>query len=126
MQLISTLTIALAAAATASGSRSSPVRARQEGGGGSPVAAYAPCGGFTPHPVECEYGFQCIQDPRITGGPTDQPGICVPDDWAQCAGFRGLECLPGWGPSVCYDWPNDDCDPQNGGADCIGICLYPL
>lgn len=121
MQIISTLTIALAAATSASASRSS---ARQAGG--DPVAAYAPCGGFTPHPLECEAGFQCIQDPRIAGGPTDQPGICVPDDWTQCAGFAGVECLPGWGPSVCYDWPNDDCDPQNGGADCIGICLYPL
>ena len=24
------------------------------------------------------------------------------------------------------DDPNDDCDPNNGGADCSGICVTPL
>ncbi|KAI1253276.1 hypothetical protein MGN70_005484 [Eutypa lata] len=119
MKTFTTIIVALAATAHA---RSSPMRARQD----EPVTAYAPCGGFTPNPATCDYGFQCIQDPRIKNGATDQPGICVPDDWPQCAGFIGLECFPGTGPSQCYDWPNDECDPNNGGADCIGICLYPL
>ena len=25
---------------------------------------------------------------------------------------------------TCVDYPNDDCDPQAGGADCRGICVY--
>eukprot|EP00483_Globobulimina_turgida_P000762 UN00762 len=36
-----------------------------------------------------------------------------------CGGFGGLAC-----PSnkVCVDIANDDCDPNNGGADCMGSC----
>ena len=119
MQLISSLMFALAASTTYA--RSTPLRARQD----EPSHEYPPCGGFTPNPATCEEGFQCIQDPRKPGV-SDLPGICIPEEgWPQCAGFQGLECLPGWGPSVCYDFP-DDCDPENGDADCIGICLYPL
>jgi hypothetical protein len=36
-----------------------------------------------------------------------------------CGGFAGIPCPDG---QVCVDDPNDDCDPQNGGADCGGIC----
>jgi hypothetical protein len=36
-----------------------------------------------------------------------------------CGGFAGIAC-PGAGN--CVDDPSDDCDPQNGGADCGGIC----
>lgn len=38
----------------------------------------------------------------------------------QCGGFAGLTCSDGY---VCVDNPLDDCDPNNGGADCMGICL---
>lgn len=36
-----------------------------------------------------------------------------------CGGFAGFECPRGM---VCVDDPSDDCDPNRGGADCIGIC----
>lgn len=36
-----------------------------------------------------------------------------------CGGIAGIECPKG---EVCADDPNDDCDPNNGGADCGGIC----
>ena len=36
-----------------------------------------------------------------------------------CGGFAGIECPDGL---TCVDDPNDDCDPDNGGADCGGIC----
>lgn len=37
-----------------------------------------------------------------------------------CGGFAGIQCPPGY---VCEDDPNDDCDPEAGGADCGGICV---
>jgi hypothetical protein len=37
-----------------------------------------------------------------------------------CSGFPGFPCPPG---ATCIDDPNDDCDPQAGGADCAGICV---
>ncbi len=36
-----------------------------------------------------------------------------------CGGFAGIPC-PGAGQ--CVDDPSDDCDPENGGADCGGVC----
>lgn len=38
----------------------------------------------------------------------------------QCAGFLGIECPAG---QICIDNPNDDCDPGQGGADCVGVCV---
>jgi hypothetical protein len=61
----------------------------------------------------CEYiEVQCVQAPC-----PPQPE-CVDD--TRCGGFGGFGC-PGAGR--CIDDPNDDCDPQNGGADCGGICV---
>lgn len=41
-----------------------------------------------------------------------------------CGGFAGTPCdVKG---QVCEDDPRDDCDPVNGGADCGGLCVYPL
>jgi hypothetical protein len=37
-----------------------------------------------------------------------------------CGGFAGIPCPPGL---ICRDDPRDDCDPNNGGADCGGICV---
>ncbi|KAF1985710.1 hypothetical protein K402DRAFT_356601, partial [Aulographum hederae CBS 113979] len=37
-----------------------------------------------------------------------------------CAGFRGLDCASGF---VCIDDKLDDCDPENGGSDCPGVCF---
>lgn len=38
----------------------------------------------------------------------------------RCGGFAGLACE---GDLFCHDEPNDSCDPNNGGADCSGICV---
>jgi hypothetical protein len=37
-----------------------------------------------------------------------------------CGGFAGFGCAEG---STCVDDPNDSCDPEQGGADCGGICV---
>ena len=37
-----------------------------------------------------------------------------------CGGIAGFPCPEG---ETCVDDPSDDCDPQNGGADCGGICV---
>ena len=37
-----------------------------------------------------------------------------------CGGIAGFQCPSG---KICVDDPNDSCDPQNGGADCGGICI---
>jgi hypothetical protein len=36
-----------------------------------------------------------------------------------CGGIAGTPCPD---PLVCVDWPGDDCDPDAGGADCVGVC----
>jgi hypothetical protein len=36
-----------------------------------------------------------------------------------CGGFAGIPCPKGF---TCVDNPRDDCDPEQGGADCGGIC----
>lgn len=85
---------------------------------------YQTCGGFTPKPPPpCKKGTTCIDDSRIPnscGMACDMTGICAPNKLHQCRGIAGLECPYGlW----CYDDPSDDCDPENGGSDCGGICL---
>lgn len=37
-----------------------------------------------------------------------------------CGGLAGIKCPYGY---TCKDNPNDNCDPDNGGADCGGICV---
>jgi hypothetical protein len=37
-----------------------------------------------------------------------------------CGGIAGIACPQGL---VCTDDPQDDCDPDDGGADCGGICV---
>jgi hypothetical protein len=46
-------------------------------------------------------------------------GECEPRP-AFCGGIAGFPCPDG---QTCIDDPSDDCDPQNGGADCGGICV---
>ncbi len=36
-----------------------------------------------------------------------------------CGGIAGFPCPTGY---ECVDDPHDSCDPNNGGADCGGIC----
>ncbi|KAK2780922.1 hypothetical protein FQN52_002019 [Onygenales sp. PD_12] len=47
------------------------------------------------------------------------------DDYQQCGGLVSDPdaCAEG---QVCIDDPRDDCDPNNGGADCGGICVEPV
>ncbi len=50
-------------------------------------------------------------------------GADVPDEptgSAFCGGIAGIACPDG---QACVDDPGDDCDPQQGGADCGGICV---
>lgn len=44
----------------------------------------------------------------------------VPQPPIFCGGIAGTPCPEGM---ACVDWPEDNCDPDAGGADCIGICL---
>ncbi|KAG5928009.1 hypothetical protein E4U42_001435 [Claviceps africana] len=84
---------------------------------------YLSCGGFRTQPVTCPEGTECRDDPRVPRGcglACDAPGICMPTNAPSCAGFAGRLCRKGL---YCYDVPDDGCDPQNGGADCAGICL---
>jgi len=45
---------------------------------------------------------------------------CVSDQQF-CGGIAAIRCPAG---QVCVDNPNDSCDPNNGGADCGGICVF--
>jgi hypothetical protein len=49
-------------------------------------------------------------------GPDNPPGS---GSGPFCGGIAAIQC-PGAGS--CQDDPNDDCDLENGGADCGGIC----
>ncbi|KAL2205249.1 hypothetical protein CC79DRAFT_1371066 [Sarocladium strictum] len=87
---------------------------------------YPPCGarGINgPIGVCDEKTETCVDDPRTPdacGMACDAPGLCLKNDVPQCGGFAGFQCPEGL---FCYDLPDDGCDPENGGADCIGICL---
>ncbi|KAG5971375.1 hypothetical protein E4U58_007615 [Claviceps cyperi] len=85
--------------------------------------SYTTCGGFRSQPVKCPSGAVCRDDPRVPGScglACDVPGICMPKKAPSCAGFAGRACPKGL---QCYDVLHDGCDPQDGGADCIGVCL---
>jgi hypothetical protein len=62
------------------------------------------------------YGNDC--EALAAGVSISREGAC--DAQIQCGGFAGLSCPDGMS---CVDDPNDDCDPDRGGADCIGICV---
>jgi len=92
--------------------------------------------------VRCAAGTQCVvtdgnaacvEEPETDGcalilcapGTTceliDGEGTCTPIEPSGpfCGGFGGFEC-PGSGS--CVDDATDDCDPNDGGADCSGVC----
>jgi hypothetical protein len=50
------------------------------------------------------------------GGDEDKPD----DTKKPCGGFGGLQCGDG---EICVDDPSDTCDPMQGGADCMGVCV---
>jgi hypothetical protein len=62
------------------------------------------------------YGNACFAHAAGTSvasqGECDQPEFC--------GGIAGFPCDEG---QICIDDPSDDCDPNNGGADCGGICV---
>ncbi|NMO20696.1 hypothetical protein HPC49_30470 [Pyxidicoccus fallax] len=43
----------------------------------------------------------------------------IAPEGAACGGIAGVTCPEGYS---CVDNPQDDCDPNAGGADCAGIC----
>ena len=53
------------------------------------------------------------------GVSVDHEGACE-SQGQSCGGFAGLPCPDG---QTCTDDPSDGCDPQNGGADCPGVCV---
>jgi hypothetical protein len=72
--------------------------------------------------VTCPVGSKCVVAPAsCAAGVTSchGPVSCVPQDVQRCGGIAGIQC-PGAG--TCVDDPSDGCDPNNGGADCGGIC----
>jgi hypothetical protein len=79
------------------------------GTGGDPCAA-----------VTCPVGSMCVVEPVVCiTAPCPGLGKCVPQPVQHCGGIGGIAC-PGSGQ--CVDDPSDSCDPNNGGADCGGIC----
>src|SRR5690606_4121511 len=60
--------------------------------------------------VRCAVGYSCVAHEDGTAG-------CEPGPF--CGGIAGFPC-PGAG--TCVDDPIDDCHPDQGGADCGGLC----
>ncbi len=88
------------------------------------------CGGFAGE--LCPEGQTCVDDPSDECDPeqggADCMGVCVVSEEEQeeeeeevttCGGVAGESCPD---ELVCVDDPSDDCDPEQGHADCGGIC----
>jgi len=97
------------------------------------TAEKRPCG-FKIAP--CPTGEICQKvDPSCDRGENCQ-GQCVPapttlltstlpkPTYQFCGGFANIQCKNKG--EVCVDAPDDDCDPEHGGADCGGICVAPV
>jgi hypothetical protein len=90
--------------------------------------------------VRCGAGTECVvEDGSATCQPAENPcaavlcevgticevvdgaAVCSPSQPSGpfCGGFANIQC-PGAG--VCQDDPSDGCNPDDGGADCGGIC----
>src|SRR5688572_24377692 len=95
-----------------------------EGSAGTSGGGNEACG-----PVTCARGEECCNE---SCGICTEPGgvctqqFCTGEDAGSgsgnppfCGGIAGFTC-PGAGQ--CVDDPSDDCDPENGGADCGGLC----
>jgi hypothetical protein len=67
--------------------------------------------------------FACQKKPTdqdaVTPGSEQDSGTGVVQAM-QCGGFGGLQCPDGL---TCVDDPADSCDPMQGGADCMGVCV---
>lgn len=64
------------------------------------------------------YGNRC--QAAAAGVSVAQDGACEPGPGEFCGGIAGIACAEGL---TCVDDPSDECDPENGGADCGGICV---
>jgi hypothetical protein len=62
--------------------------------------------------------YSCPRGECVNGACGISFGACSAP--AMCAGIAGFACPPGF---TCIDDPADDCDPNNGGADCGGLCV---
>jgi hypothetical protein len=76
------------------------------------AAIQAPCGPCPDGTFSCPHA-EC------------RAGMCIVAfngcrDIGFCGGIAGFPCPPGL---TCIDDPGDDCDPNQGGADCGGICV---
>jgi hypothetical protein len=84
-------------------------RDRECAGAGMCVDGTCECSGIA---VLCIEGTIFDDDPNVCA--------CVPQgETTFCGGIAGIPC-PGAG--MCVDDPSDDCDLDNGGADCGGLC----
>jgi Kazal-type serine protease inhibitor domain len=63
------------------------------------------------------YGNACTA--AAAGVSIAQEGECQMPEGEACGGIAGRRCPEG---KICVDDPADDCDPEQGGADCPGIC----
>jgi hypothetical protein len=72
--------------------------------------------------VLCPVGDKCVLgDVICVRAPCPPRATCVPDPTVtRCGGIAGRPCPTG---QTCVDDPGDSCDPNNGGADCGGICV---
>jgi hypothetical protein len=71
------------------------------------------CGGRTVNPHTCPDRYNCV-GPNLA---VDGTGKC----YQNCGGFAGFSCTNS--AEQCVDNPYDSCDPNQGGADCPGICV---
>jgi hypothetical protein len=67
---------------------------------------------------QCCPDLICAPDASRHGKRCTRPATEEPPPM-YCGGISGTPCPDGY---ECVDDPNDDCDPNNGGADCAGIC----
>jgi hypothetical protein len=63
------------------------------------------------------YGNACSA--AAAGVSVEHQGECGKGERQACGGIAGIRCPGG---EVCVDDPNDNCDPERGGADCPGRC----
>jgi len=76
------------------------------------------CGGEVINPSFCQSGEVCIDNPTTGSMAVDHRGICIKKVF--CGGIASFPCP---GNLTCVDDPSDSCDPNNGGADCGGMCV---
>jgi hypothetical protein len=72
------------------------------------------CGGHVINNHACPDQYECVGE----GLAADIPGACR----KRCGGFGNFGCGEGF---ECVDDWRDDCDVNNGGADCGGLCMPP-